>query len=215
MSAEVVRVTAADLPEAFKPFEGGARDELTTHVGLVRDLGDSTFLRRGRLSWDLPLHNPLSGPRSASDDALDAVVPILRQLWWSKTWGGFHRVRDLLRDHLRETAEGDRAKRLLDAAADEHSRILTASAYGAVMEEQVDEHGYSAGSRTVAPGEVFRDYVNGHLMHRDDPRKRERLDGWTGFHKMAFIDAASSLGTLYRRFGLGAVLVLREPSLHR
>lgn len=124
-------------------------------------------------------------------------------------------MQQLLRAHAatRDTPEARKVQRALDAAGRQHKQILRRSAYGCVLEEQVDEHGRSAGFTTPTPQRLLDDFINGRLIH-GDPDNRARVGAWTGFHKWALIDAATSLPEFYSGFAIGPILALRDGCLH-
>lgn len=210
-----MRVHAATFQYAFSPFDGDERIELWTHVTAVQDLLATTFAQPGSLSWTLPVDLG-SVARTHADDALDAAIPAIRRLWRHDEPGSFLRVQRLLRAHAatRDTPEAREVQQALDAARRQHKQILQRSAYGCVMEEQVDEHGRSAGSTTPSPKRLLDDFINGRVIH-GDPDKRARVDDWTGFHKWALIDAATSLTEFYSGFAIGPIQVLHDGCLHR
>lgn len=125
-------------------------------------------------------------------------------------------MQQLLRAHAatRDTPEARKVQQALKAAGRQHKQILRRSAYGCVMEEQVHEHGRSAGFATPSPQRLLDHFINGRVIH-GDPDKRARVDDWTGFHKSALIDAATSLTEFYSGFAIGPILVLRDGCLHR
>ncbi|MGI8729282.1 MAG: hypothetical protein ACR2LK_04730 [Solirubrobacteraceae bacterium] len=161
---------------------------------------------RTKTSWTFSVKDSRARDPTPSEEALDSALPYVRQLWRPDEYGGFHRVRNLLGRHARDSAEGDHVKRLLVRARREHKTILKRGRYGYL----IDDDGI------VEPGLVLEAWLHGHLEHANDQGRFDNvINDWTEGHHWVLADVAMDLAHFYERFAAGPYAITAEPRLHR
>lgn len=194
----------SDLVRALAKFDGTELQQLRRHVSLVEILSRRSFLRT-EMTWKLSLRDPRVRAPTSSEEALDAALPYVRQLWRDDEYGGFHRVKHIIGQHALNCSEGDHVKRLMRRARQEHAAILKQGRFGYLL----DDDGM------VVPGRVFEAWVHGHLAHGND---RHRFDdilaAWTEGHHLVLAEVTTELARFYRQFAVGAYAITMEPALH-
>jgi len=204
--------------EAFTPFDEAERQVLRRYVQQAEDLQSCGFWK-----WENKLQVTFQGNRGTNEpptlnypgeDLLRSLLVVLRPFYLKREAASFRRVRNMLAGHARARG-GDVAEEALAelrAYKEGEKAVFSRSVFGMHVEAS-DEEGNTEG-RTITPGEIFEDYLNGTYFHREEER-RQRTDVWDAFPipKFIFIQSATSAAFVYMHFAGLVSAILATPTL--
>jgi hypothetical protein len=204
--------------EAFAPFQESERLLLRRYVQQAEDLQGCGYWKWGKkVQLKIPGKRGEPSPPNLNypgEDLLRSLLVVLRPFYLHREKASFKRVHNMLARHARARG-GDVAQKALAelrSYREGEKRVFSQSMFRMQVQSS-DERGNTE-TRTITPGQIFEDYLNGTYFHREEERL-QRTEAWEALPipKFIFIQSATEAAFVYIHLAGLVSAILAEPAL--